>query len=309
MGRKKEKGWLIKTPKRIKRPSTEVIILSGLSGSGKSSGLHILEDSGYFAIDNLPGPLLPQLLQLLTPPSHLSHLKKMALVMDAREMNFLKDFKKYLEILRSRGIQFKILFFDAQDEILVRRFSETRRRHPLSPLGRIPIGIQRERDLLNPLHEIATHIIDTSYLNIHELREKIKKILKTSDSRSQLSVSVISFGYRYGLPLEADIVMDLRFLPNPHFIERLRPLSGQDSRVSHFIFQKKESQRWLKLLKRMLTLLLRQYVTEGKSYVTIAFGCTGGRHRSVALSEKIANDLKHLGYPVKIYHRDLSRGK
>ncbi len=229
--------------------------------------------------------------------------------MDAREMSFLKDFKKYLQILRSRGIQFKILFFDAQDEILVRRFSETRRRHPLSPLGRIPTGIQRERELLNPLHEIATHIIDTSYLNIHELREKIKKILKTSDSRSQLSVSVISFGYRYGLPLEADIVMDLRFLPNPHFIERLRALSGQDPRVSHFILQKKESQRWLKLLKRMLTLLLRQYLVEGKSYVTIAFGCTGGRHRSVVLSEKIAKDLKHLGYPVKVYHRDLSRGK
>lgn len=292
----------------MKKKTLEVIILTGMSGSGKSSALDVLEDSGYFAIDNLPGPLLPTLLKFLAPLSTLSHLRKLALVMDARDISFLKDLKKYLTILKSHGIHFKIFFFDAQDEILLRRFSETRRRHPLSPSGRVVMGIQKERELLHPLRDIATHLIDTSYLNIHELHDKVQSLLKTSSQKENLSVSIISFGYRYGLPLEADLVMDLRFLPNPHFVGRLRPLTGLDTRVSRYVLENPQGRKWTRLFGKMLGLLLKQYLKEGKSYVTIAFGCTGGKHRSVAISEKISKDLKHLGYPVKVYHRDLARG-
>lgn len=293
----------------MKRQSLEVIILSGMSGSGKSSALHTLEDAGYFAIDNLPGELLPTLLELLKRGAGFGSRKRIAVVMDAREPAFLKNFDGYVRLLRSRRIRFRILFLDARDGVLLRRFSETRRRHPLAPKDRVSVGIQRERMLLHPLRNISHHLIDTSYLTVHELREKVLSLVRREQGKKDLSVTVISFGYRYGLPLEADLIIDLRFLPNPHFIDRLRPLSGQNKKVAQFILKKKETKRFLTHLKSMLTLLLRQYLKERKAYLTIGFGCTGGRHRSVTISNKVALDLKLLGYPVKIQHRDISRGE
>lgn len=285
----------------------EVIILSGMSGSGKSSALNTLEDAGYFAIDNLPGALFPSLTALLADTDRFAHLQKVALVMDAREKSFLDNFKKYFNILKSRRIRFRILFFDARDDVLLRRFSETRRRHPLAPKGRVLLGIQRERHLLNPVRALSHHVIDTSHMTVHQLREKVLTILGGGRRKDELSVTIISFGYRFGIPLEADLVLDVRFLPNPYFVASLRKLSGRDRRVVRFLFPQKSTRAFLKTLHAMLTLLLGEYLREGKAYLNVAFGCTGGRHRSVAIAERIANDLKRLGYPAKIHHRDLNR--
>lgn len=292
----------------MKRKHPEVVLLSGMSGSGKSEALTTLEDAGYFSVDNLPGALLPPLLDLLKARSGLRHLKRIALVMDAREKGFLKNFESYFRILKSRRMRLKILFFDARDDVLVRRFQETRRRHPLSPATGVLAGIQKERNLLHPLRNAATHIIDTSYLNVHELRDKVLFLLRKERLKREMTVSIVSFGYRFGLPLEADVVFDVRFFPNPHFVAPLRPLSGENPRVSGFILRQKVAGPFLRLLKAMLALLLKESLKEGKAYLTVAFGCTGGRHRSVAIAEQVAKNLKQLGYPVKIQHRDISRG-
>ncbi len=293
----------------MKQRPLEVIVVSGLSGSGKSSALHTLEDAGYFPVDNLPGELFPHFLDLLRHRSRLSHLRKVALVMDAREKGFLENCENYFQILKRHRIPYHVLFFDTRDDILIRRFSETRRRHPLAPYDRVLIGIQKERKVLSPIRSFATHIIDTSHLNVHELRDKVLRLLKPRQRETGLPVNLISFGYRFGLPLEADLILDVRFLPNPYFINRLRPLSGRNPKVSRFVLSQKKTKTFLSLLKKMLVLLLKQYVHEGKATVTIGFGCTGGRHRSVVIVEQVARSLKLLKYPVKIQHRDISRGE
>lgn len=291
----------------MKHQTPEVIILSGMSGSGKSSALNTLEDAGYFAVDNLPGALFLPLMETLKNRKANPHLQKLAITMDARERTFVRHFPNSLKTLRSRGIFFRVLFFDARDDILLRRFSETRRRHPLSPNGRALTGIRQERDLLQSVREVANHVIDTSYMNVHALREEVLSIVRGRKTKDELSVTLISFGYRFGIPLESDLVLDVRFLPNPHFIPSLRRFSGLDTRVARFVLDKRETKTFLRTIRTLLKLLLRQYLKEGKVYLNIAFGCTGGRHRSVALSEKVAEDLKRLGYPVKIQHRDIRR--
>jgi len=291
----------------MKRAPLEIILISGMSGAGKSAALDTLEDAGYFAIDNLPGILFPALLANLEDHFRLGHIRKIALAMDAREKSFPRNFDHYFRILKRRGIRSRIFFFDARDDILLRRFSETRRRHPLAPSGRVAFGIRKERELLHPIRGIADDIIDTSYMNAHQLRDKVLDMLRGHRPKKELSVTVSSFGYRYGIPLEADIVLDVRFLPNPHFVPRLRPLSGKTAPVAQFIFRRRETKRFLKTLAPLLHLLLREYLREGKVYLNISFGCTGGRHRSVAIAARVASDLKKKGYPVKILHRDLNR--
>ena len=289
----------------------DIVILSGLSGSGKSSALNSLEDAGYFAIDNLPGFLFPELIRSYAVGPRRKAFQKIArriaVVMDARERDFLKNFDRYLDLLKSKRIAYRLFFFTARDDVLLRRFSETRRRHPLTPHGRVNAGIQKERLLLHPIRAVATDLIDTSHLNVHSLRREVLKRLHVSSDRGALSITVVSFGYRYGLPLEADLVQDVRFLPNPHFVPKLRPLTGLNPRVARFVRSKNESKIFLKQLNRLLSLLLRHYEKEGKSYLTLAFGCTGGRHRSVAIAESMATSLKRSGYPVKVLHRDISR--
>ncbi len=289
-------------------PTPEIVIVTGLSGSGKSSVLHYLEDNGFFAIDNFPAPLLSGLANLLLKPSKISHLQKIALVMDAREMSFSDDFSSYFRLLREKGIKVELLYLDADDQVLQRRFSETRRRHPLAPKGRVIDGIQKERDYLHPLREKADHIIDTSHLTVHEMREMMAKFLKKKSVEAILAITLMSFGYRFGLPLESDIVQDLRFLPNPHFVDSLKKKSGLEKSVARYVLDKKITKKWIALLERMFHILLQEYRREGKSHVTISFGCTGGRHRSVAIAEKMARSLKKLGHDVSIIHRDLNRG-
>ncbi len=291
----------------MKQGVDDLVILSGMSGSGKSSALNTLEDAGYFTIDNLPGPLLPHLLQHLPRPSGPGP-RKIALVMDAREKDFLGHFESYFKLLKNQQIRHRVVFLDARDEILLRRFSETRRKHPLAPDKTVRVGIQKERRLLGPVRAVSTQIIDTSEMNVHQFREKVLSLLRKDRRENRPSVSLVSFGYRYGLPLEADVVLDVRFLPNPHFVPKLKPLSGRDNAVARFVLRQAITRSFLTPLRKILDLLLRQSEKEGKAYLTIAFGCTGGRHRSVVLAEKISNHLKRLGYPVKILHRDIGRG-
>lgn len=291
----------------MKRVPLEIVLISGLSGSGKSTALNVLEDAGYFAIDNLPGVLFPALLANLEDRVRLGHIRKIALAMDAREKGFLNHFDHYFRILKRRGLHSRVFFFDARDDVLIRRFSETRRRHPLAPTGRVARGIRKEREMLHPIRAAADDVIDTSTMNAHQLRDTLLDRLRGNRPKKELSVMVISFGYRYGLPLEADLVLDVRFLPNPHFIPRLKPLSGKEAPVASFVFRRKETKRFLKTLNPLFQLLLREYLREGKAYLNISFGCTGGRHRSVAIAERVASDLKKQGYAVKLLHRDLNR--
>ena len=291
----------------MKKHPLEVIVLSGLSGSGKSSALNTLEDAGYFAVDNLPGEIFPHFLELLRHPSSLNHLRKVALVMDAREKGFLKNFDNYFNILAKRHIPYQIFFLDAQDDVLIRRFSETRRRHPLAPYDRVSAGIRKERSLLNPVRAVSTHLIDTTHLNVHELRNTILRLLRPAPKGKGLPINLVSFGYRYGLPLEADLIFDVRFLPNPHFVDVLRPLTGRNPKVSRFVLRQKATGTFLRLLQKLLGLLLKQYVREGKSYITIGFGCTGGRHRSVMMAEALRRVLARRGFTVKVSHRDMEK--
>lgn len=288
--------------------TTEILILSGLSGSGKSSALHILEDLGFFAIDNFPSELLPPLLKILSDRSGLSPSRRLALGMDVRETSFVRRFEDHMRLFRQKKFPAKIFFFDARDDVLIRRFSETRRRHPLAPRGRVSVAIQKEREMLHPVRAMASRVIDTSMMNVHDLQKALTSLLAPERRGNRLSINLISFGYRFGLPLEADLVLDLRFLPNPYFVPALKSHSGRNRQVRRFVLQKKETQEFLKLIRRMLKTLLRNYQKEGKSYLTIALGCTGGRHRSVVLTESLSKDLKKMGYPANIVHRDILQG-
>ncbi|HSA58245.1 MAG TPA: RNase adapter RapZ [bacterium] len=294
----------------MSRASPEILLISGLSGAGKSTALNLLEDLGYFGIDNLPGALLPHLLDLLQAGRGLSHLKKIVLVMDAREKGFVKNFERCFRLLRERKVRHRIVFFDARDDVLVRRYSETRRRHPLAPTGRASDGIRKERALLTPMRGAAHDVIDTTYVGLKDLRGRILSLVRDrtpSRGRQKPSVTVVSFGYRHGLPLEADLVFDVRSLPNPHFVPRLRPLSGRDAKVARFVLGQRETKGLLKPIRSLLRLVLERSVREGKSYLNIAFGCTGGRHRSVAIAESAGRDLNRWGYAAKVVHRDVNR--
>ncbi len=289
----------------MKIKPNDFVIVTGLSGAGKSTVLRVLEDVGFFVTDNLPVELFPDYVALLSSDKTHQHRGRFALGMDARESCFIENFQDCLGLLALRKIPVKVLFLEAREDVLLRRYSESRRRHPLAPSGRVRIGLSRERHLLEPLRGMATHVIDTTHFTVHDLRRRAQAIFKSSGTSP--SITVMSFGYRYGLPLEADLVFDVRYLPNPHFVPKLRPFSGQDIRVRRYVLRHEETHHLMKPLQRLIDLILRYYVQEAKSYVTIGIGCTGGRHRSVVLAEEIGKHLKKKGYPAIIQHRDISR--
>ncbi len=285
----------------------QFVIITGLSGAGKSLALRSLEDSGYFCIDNLPPVLIPKLVEL----SLLSQgLERVALVIDIRGREFLEDLNFGLSFLKERGIGFRVIFLEASDDAIIRRFEETRRPHPLQK-GTIGLreAIEKERVLLVPLREIADFVIDTSNMSPLALRNTIRGIIsKGKPSFSVLLISIFSFGFKYGLPLESDLVFDLRFLPNPYYCEGLRSLNGLDERVKKFVLEKEITQVFLNKLYDMLSFLLPKYINEGKSYMNLAFGCTGGKHRSVVVAEEVAKYLLEEGYPnLRVIHRDINR--
>ncbi len=283
-----------------------LIIITGLSGSGKSTAARALEDDGFFVVDNLPPVLLPRFLEL-TQGERGDH-PGIAVVMDVRSRNFLLGCEQVLKELADQGHLVEIFFFDATDEILVRRYSETRRRRPLALKESVQEGILRERMLMAQLRKISTTIIDTSQLTPHQLRDKVVNAARGEEGSSPLAVCLQSFGFRYGVPPASDLVMDVRFLPNPHFVKELRPLTGLDSSVSQFVLTQTPCREFLKRFAELLEFLLPQYRFEGKSYLTISIGCTGGRHRSVSIVEALKPVFSVDGLSLEVLHRDIAKG-
>lgn len=286
-------------------PGPQVVVLTGVSGSGKSTALRALEDAGFYCVDNLPVVLLDKLLELSAHTA--GEVSRIALVVDAREGRFLSEAPRLIQEARQKGNDVQLLFLDASDESLVRRYSETRRRHPLAgESGSVPEGIAAERRALSDLKAAADEVIDTTTLNVHELKGIFTRRFLPGEG-TRLGVTVVSFGFRFGIPAHADLVLDVRFLPNPFFIPELKPHPGTDPRVSGFVLGQPDAKAFLDRLVEMLGFLLPRYRSEGKSYLTVAIGCTGGKHRSVALSGALALRLEAGGQPVRLWHRDVEK--
>jgi UPF0042 nucleotide-binding protein len=282
----------------------QVVILTGVSGSGKSTALRALEDAGFYCVDNLPILFLEKLLELSGHTA--GEVSRIALVVDAREGRFLADAPRVIQEVRQKGSDVQVLFLDASDDSLVRRYSETRRRHPLAGEGSVPDGISAERRALADIKAIADEVIDTTTLNVHELKRLVTRRFVAGDG-ARLGVTLVSFGFRFGIPSHADMVLDVRFLPNPFFVPELKPHPGTDPRVAGFVLGQTDAKAFLERLAELLGFLLPRYRNEGKSYLTIAIGCTGGKHRSVALSAALAERLEASGQPVRLWHRDVDK--
>jgi UPF0042 nucleotide-binding protein len=280
------------------------VVVTGLSGSGKSTALKVLEDLGFYCIDNLPVALVPRFLELWQ--SSQEDIGRVALGIDVRERRFLQDVPRVLAELRGAGVQLEVIYLEASDDVLVRRFSETRRPHPAAEGGTVADGIRREREALRGVRELADRIIDTSAFTVHSLRAALRELLETAEP-GRLTVSLVSFGYKHGLPTDADLALDCRFLPNPFFVEELRPKTGVDPDVAAYVLERPDAREFLEHVLALLRFTLPRYQREGKSYLTIAVGCTGGRHRSVVLVEELRARLAALGHRVLVRHRDLER--
>jgi UPF0042 nucleotide-binding protein len=288
---------------RKARPATELVVITGMSGSGKGSVLKVFEDLGYYCVDNLPVELIPSFAELVQQSQE---IHRAALVLDVREGVRLEKLPVILKAIKKK-VPTKVLFLEASDETLLRRFSETRRPHPLGKSEPVKTSITAERKRLQPISALADDIIDTSKFNVHELRAHINERFRREEPARHILVSTISFGFRNGVPEDADLVFDVRFLPNPHFVPEFRPLTGKDPKVAKYIRQFPQTKEFLKRINEMLIYLLPHYIHEGKSYLTIAIGCTGGQHRSVMMAEDIGKHLQKAGYDVKIQHRDCPR--
>jgi len=279
----------------------ELVVITGMSGSGKASVLKAFEDLGYYCVDNLPVGLIPQFAELV---GQSAEIKKTALVVDVREGIQLEELPKIIASVK-RMLPTKMLFLEAADNVLLRRFSETRRPHPLGTDSPVQAALNAERRHLRPIRAMADLVIDTSKFNVHELRAYItERFQKTESSGKNILVSCVSFGFRHGVPEDADLVFDVRFLPNPHFVPEFRPLTGRDPKVAKYILSFPQSREFIKRISQLLIYLLPHYVREGKSYLTISFGCTGGQHRSVMIAEDVGKRLRKAGYRVKVGHRD-----
>jgi RNase adapter protein RapZ len=286
------------------RGTRRFVILTGLSGSGKTHAIRALEDLGYFCIDNLPTPLIPTMADLATREG--ATLEKVAIVVDVREKDFVSQFPRVFRRLRSAGgVKPTLIFLEASHAALVRRFSETRRPHPLARDRSVSEGIAEERDKLNAIRSMADLIIDTSNLTVHELRDIFMQMSRDGRKRADMVVNLVSFGYKNGVPVDADLVFDVRCLPNPHFVDSLRKLTGRDAAVVRYMRKHEETRDYLDRLTSFLKFALPQYVKEGKSYLTVAVGCTGGQHRSVMIAEALKKSLRDVnGVQLRIKHRD-----
>ena len=280
-----------------------VVIVTGLSGAGKSIAIKSFEDIGFYCVDNLPTALVPTFTDLAAK----SKIERVALGIDVRERDFFTGLFDALEAVQGHRHQLEILFLEAQDAVLVRRFSETRRKHPLATAGSVLDGILGERQRLEELRQRASHILDTSDFTVHELRAFIQTTYASQDNVGRMQIVVLSFGFKFGVPSNTDLVFDVRFLPNPHFDPELRGYTGQDPRIVQYVLDDPMSKRFLARLGEFLAMLMPLYEKEGKSYLTISIGCTGGRHRSVVTAEEVEKHLRQLGYSVACHHRDLAK--
>lgn len=285
--------------------SKRIVVISGMAGAGKSTAARALEDLGFFVIDNLPPQLIETLLNL--SDSSGGELRRIALVIDAREARFLSDFGPTWDRLKQADHDMSLLFLDCTDDVLLRRFKETRRRHPLDEGDGVRAGIERERTLLRDLMQRADEIVQTQELTVHDLKRRVTDRYANEDDARGQSLTVMSFGFKHGLPPELDLCFDVRFLPNPYFVENLRPLTGLDAPVSEFVLAQPDASGFLDKVADLVEYLLPRFRHEGKAYVTVAIGCTGGQHRSVALTEQLAKRLRHGEREVAVVHRDIDK--
>lgn len=288
-------------------PDRDLVLITGMSGAGRTQAIHTFEDLGYFCIDNLPPALLGQVVSLTALPG--SRVRKVAVACDVRGGAFFEELVSEIDRLEARGERPRILFLTADDRTLVNRFNETRRRHPLADIGSVTEGISRERELLQSVEKRADLLIDTTDLPPRRLRALIREEFITAGRETQLMVTVSSFGFKYGVPIDADIVMDVRFLPNPYYIDELRSKTGLQDEVREFVFSKPETEVFLDRWHTLIDFLLPNFLSEGKTALHIALGCTGGVHRSVALAEETAAYIQQLGYTATVMHRDISKDR
>ena len=280
-----------------------IVVVTGLSGSGRSAALKAFEDIGFYCVDNLPLALLPAFVEFARASDEAAHS---AIGIDIREKGFPDRFPLLYQEIKSQGSALEMVFLEASDQTIVRRFSETRRPHPLAK-GGIPLldGIRQERIALTEVKRLADLIVDTSEFTVHDLRQTIERLYTTKDSRRPMVITLVTFGYKYGIPYDLDLLFDLRFLPNPHFVPELRAHTGEEQQVKDYIMARPDAVEFLTRLEEFIEYLLPRYRTEGKSYLTIGFGCTGGRHRSVAVSSMVAVRLREKNYDVNVKHRDI----
>jgi UPF0042 nucleotide-binding protein len=283
----------------------DVTIITGMSGAGRSATADVLEDLGFFVIDNLPPALVAKVAEL---GRGTEGLQQFGLVIDVRSGEFVDDLIAALAELREMGASTRVLFLDAADDVLVRRFEATRRKHPLAADERVSEGIVSERQLLEDLKGRADIVLDTTDLNVHELRDRLRELFDVDPRAGALQTSIVSFGYKHGLPIDVDLVFDCRFLPNPHWVDELRARPGTDPSVREYVLGQPETGPFLDELERLFALLLPAYVREGKSYLSIGIGCTGGRHRSVVIATELARLLERDGVSPRVHHRDVNRG-
>ncbi|HEX7894977.1 MAG TPA: RNase adapter RapZ [Terriglobales bacterium] len=281
----------------------ELVIITGMSGSGKASVLKAFEDLGYYCVDNLPVGLIPRFAELV---GQSSEIERTALVVDVREGRQLEELPAIMKSVR-RIISTKVIFLEASDAVLVRRYSETRRPHPLGANTTVKVSLAAERKHLRQIRDLSDLVIDTSKFNVHELRAHITELFHKKENGRNILVSCVSFGFKHGVPDDADLVFDVRFLPNPHFVPEFRPLTGRHPKVAKYIRSFPQTAEFIQRISELLVYLLPHYIHEGKSYLTIAFGCTGGQHRSVMIAEDVAKRLKKAGYRIKVVHRDSPR--
>lgn len=279
------------------------VIVTGMSGGGKRTALKMLEDAGFYCVDNLPVPLIEKFMELIATPN--SEINKVALGLDVRADQPFEAARKTLENLKKIGYLYEILFMDASDQVLLKRYKESRRMHPLSPEGRVEDGIRREREILKAIKEQSDYVIDTSNLLTRELKEEIDRIFVMNEEYNSLMVTILSFGFKHGIPGDADLIFDVRFLPNPYYIEELKYHTGNDAEVQEYVMSFPEAEEFIQKLDDMLRFLIPYYVREGKYQLVIGIGCTGGKHRSVTLANELYKRMKNQGnYGLKICHRD-----
>lgn len=283
------------------------VIVTGMSGGGKRTALKMLEDIGFYCVDNLPVALIEKFAELIATPN--SEITKVALGLDVRAGQSFEEVEHILENLKGRGYSFDLLFMEANDSVLLKRYKESRRMHPLSPEGRVEEGIRKERKILLPIREISDYVIDTSKLLTRELKEEMDRIFVSNEGYNSLMISVMSFGFKFGIPADADLVFDVRFLPNPFYIEELKHKTGEDQEVQDYVKSFPETKQFMDKLTDLIHFLIPNYVKEGKYQLVIAIGCTGGKHRSVTLANELYQRLKDQGeYGLTISHRDIKQG-
>ena len=289
----------------MKGTNLNIFIITGLSGSGKSTALDVFEDAGFYCVDNLPVALLPKFLEL--PMDSRSEIAGLAFVMDIREKQFLSHYREVFKILNNTGYRYKILFLEADETVLLQRYSMTRRQHPLSPEKNLLESIRAEKEQLKSIKAASETIINTSKFNVHELKAAISETLQKSESQAIVNILVQSFGFKYGIPLDSDLLIDVRFLANPYFIPKLKLLDGESEAIKAYILNRPTARQFLKKYLELLDYLIPLYEKDGRAYLTITVGCTGGRHRSVTIAREIFKHIKKKGKSVKIAHRDIDR--